>query len=63
MTLFETTAVKKVIEFTWPLVLKHIVRKLFIPFQVFLVTYLIYMSWVFKSSPPQWLEIPVVVLL
>jgi hypothetical protein len=50
MRLFETTAVKKLIEFEWPLVLKYTLYKLFFPFVAYLILYMLYMHWIFNIS-------------
>ena len=43
MKLFETHAVKKLIEFKWPLIFEYTVTRLFIPFVCFLIFFLISM--------------------
>ncbi len=42
--LFERIAIKRLIEYKWPLVLKFIVIRLFIPFVVYMALYLTYMN-------------------
>lgn len=50
MTLFETHGIKKLIEFKWPLIFEYLVKKLFIPFVLYLVLYLVLMNVVFYSE-------------
>ena len=50
MKLFETTAIQKLIEFQWPLVLKFTIRRLFYPFVAFLILYMVYMHSVFGKN-------------
>lgn len=47
MKLFETHGVKKIIEFKWPLIFEYTVKKLFMPFLIYLGLYLVLMHWVF----------------
>jgi hypothetical protein len=47
MCYFETKAIKKFIEFKWPLVLKYTVRKLFLPFLAFQMCYMFYMNFIY----------------
>ena len=47
MDLFNTKAVRKMIEFKWPLVLKYTLRRLFVPFVFFLLTFVLYMNSVY----------------
>ena len=47
MDFFKTKAVKKFIDFKWPLVFKYTVRRLFIPFLIYMFTYVFYMSGVY----------------
>jgi hypothetical protein len=50
MRLFETTAVKKLIVFEWPLVLRYTLYKLFFPFVAYLIFYMLYMHFVFHIA-------------
>lgn len=50
MKLFETTVVRKLIEYTWPAVLKYTVIMLFIPYLTFLILYLIYIHATFGDA-------------
>ena len=43
MKLFETHAVKKLIEFKWPLIFEYTVTRLFVPFFFFLTLFMITM--------------------
>ena len=45
--LFEQTAVKKVIEFKWPLTREFTIKKLMVPYLIFMTTYLTYMNWLY----------------
>ncbi len=45
--LFEQTAIKKIIEFKWPLTKEYTIKKLLVPYLIFMSTYLIYMNWVY----------------
>lgn len=42
MKLFETTAIKKLIDFKWPLVKYYIIRRLMIPYIVFMASYMMF---------------------
>ena len=42
MKLFEVTAIKKLIDFKWPLVKYYIIRRLMIPYIVFMVSYMMF---------------------
>ncbi len=48
MTLFENKGVMKLIEFRWPLVREFVIKKLFFPFLIFLLTFVIYMGQVYE---------------
>mmetsp|Transcript_33876 Transcript_33876/g.24919 ORF Transcript_33876/g.24919 Transcript_33876/m.24919 type:complete len:250 (+) Transcript_33876:3741-4490(+) len=47
MDFFSTKAITKFIDFKWPLVFHYTVRKLFIPFLVYMVAYVLFMSWIY----------------
>lgn len=44
MTLFDNKGIMKLIEFRWPLAREYVVKKLFIPFVLFLFTFVCYMG-------------------
>jgi len=46
---FKIKAVQKMIEFNYPLVIKFTIRRLFIPFVLFLMTYVCYYNVFFDS--------------
>jgi hypothetical protein len=50
MKLFETTAIKKLIEFQWPIVLKYTILRLLVPFILFLSTYTTYIHGYFSEE-------------
>jgi hypothetical protein len=56
MALFETTAVKKVIEYEWPMVMKYTIRRLFMPYMVFMVSFMLYIFWIFNQDANVYLE-------
>lgn len=45
--LFEQTAIKKIIEFKWPLTREFTIKKLLVPYLVFMATYLLYMNYIY----------------
>lgn len=45
--MFEQTAVKKIIEFKWPLTKEYTIKKLLLPYLVFMATYLVYSNWIY----------------
>ena len=47
MELFTVKAIKKFIDYKWPITKEYTIKKLFIPFLLYLVTYVIYMSGVY----------------
>ena len=47
MDLFNSKAIKKIIEYKWPLTKKYTILKLFIPFLLFQLVYLAYMNEIF----------------
>lgn len=47
MRLFETHGIKKLIEFKWPLIFYYTIVKLFVPFILFLASYLTYVHGMF----------------
>jgi fucose 4-O-acetylase-like acetyltransferase len=47
MQLFEKKAIKKLIEYKWPLTKEYVIKKLFIPFMVFQLIYLVYMNQIY----------------
>ena len=53
MGLFDTTAIKKLIEFQWPIILKYTINYLFIPYAVFLCLFSIYMMVIFDTNTTQ----------
>jgi hypothetical protein len=48
--LFETTPVKKLIEFQWPVILKYIWMKLMVPYIIFMICYTIYIHGYFSEE-------------
>lgn len=44
MTLFENKGIMKLIEFRWPLAREFVIRKLFMPFVLFLFIFVVYMG-------------------
>jgi hypothetical protein len=49
MDFFKIKAIKKFIDFKWPLVLEYTVKKLFIPFILFQISYVVYMSGIYVN--------------
>jgi len=47
-SLFEQVAIKKLIEFKWPLAREFTIRKLMVPYLIFMATYLVYMNWFYR---------------
>ena len=47
MELFEQIAIKKIIEFKWPLTREFTIKKLMLPYLAFMATYLVYMNWLY----------------
>lgn len=47
MSVFDCKAVRRIIEFKWPLTREYTIKKLFIPFICFLSFYLVYMNYIF----------------
>lgn len=59
MELFDSKAIRRVIEYKWPLTREYTIRKLFIPFILFLTFYLVYMNYIFymRETDDQWMMI------
>lgn len=53
MELFENKAIQKVIQYKWPLVREFIIKRLFVPYIIFMVVYLVYMNWIYyeRNNP------------
>ena len=47
MDIFNKKAIRKAIEYKWPLTREYTVKRLFIPYVFFLAFYLVYMNYVF----------------
>lgn len=47
MSVFDCKAIRRIIEFKWPLTREYTIKKLFIPFVAFLSFYLVYMNYIF----------------
>jgi len=45
--LFEQIAIKKIIDFKWPLTREFTIKRLLVPYLIFMTTYLLYMNWIF----------------
>ena len=45
MSIFETQAIIKLIQFKWPLIFEYTVKMLFVPFISFLILYVNYISF------------------
>jgi hypothetical protein len=50
--IFENISVRAIIEMKWPLIRKAIIKKLFIPYLVFLMTFLLYSVYIFENLNP-----------
>ena len=48
--LFSNMAIRKMIEFKYPLVKEYTIKKLFIPYLIFLVTFMVYVNIVYQIS-------------
>jgi hypothetical protein len=49
VTIFDNRSIRAVIEMKWPLIRKAIVRKLFIPYLIFLFSFLFYSTYLFEK--------------
>lgn len=50
VSIFDNRSIRALIEMKWPLIRKGIVRKLFIPYLIFLFTFLLYSVYIFESQ-------------
>eukprot|EP00347_Sterkiella_histriomuscorum_P017370 403349643 len=59
MDLFNSKAIRKAIEYKWPLTREYTIKKLFIPFILFLSFYLVYMNYIFymRETSDDWMLI------
>jgi hypothetical protein len=59
MDIFDRKAIRKMIEYKWPLTREYTVKKLFIPFIFFLSFYLVYMNYIFykREESDDWMWI------
>ncbi len=48
MELFNKKAVRRLIEFKWPLVREYVIKRLFIPFVAYLLLFTIYMGYIYE---------------
>lgn len=53
VSIFANTSIRAVIEMKWPLIRRSIVRKLFIPYLIFLFSFLFYSVVIFERSNAQ----------
>lgn len=47
LEIFDSKVVRRLIEYKWPLVREHTIKKLFVPFALFLAFYVVYMNYIF----------------
>ncbi len=47
--IFEQAAIKKIIEFKWPLLKEFTIKKLLMPYLVYMLTYLFYVNFVYLN--------------
>ena len=47
MSLFDKKMIKTLIDFKWPLVKEFLIKKLFVPYILYLATYIFYMNYVY----------------
>ena len=47
MEIFNRKAIRRVIEYKWPLTREYTVKRLFLPFITFLSFYLVYMNYIY----------------
>lgn len=59
MTVFDSKAIRRIIEYKWPLTREYTIKKLFIPFVSFLTFYIVYMNYVFykREESDDWMWI------
>lgn len=59
MEIFNKKAIKKIIEYKWPLTREYTVKKLFVPFVLFLAFYLVYMNYIYykREESETWMWI------
>ena len=51
--LFSSVSIRSIIEIKWPLIRTAIVRKMFIPYVIFVFTFLIYSVYIFENLNPR----------
>jgi len=59
LELYESKTIKKIIDYKWPLIFEYTVKKMFIPFLIYMVTCVVYMSGVYinKNDSTSWILI------
>ena len=66
MKLFELTVIKKLIDFKWPMVKSYIIKRLMIPYIVFMISYMMFSHINFLEGNTifvPWVRFPVIALL
>jgi hypothetical protein len=53
MSYFDCTVIRRFIEFKWPIVNQYTKWKLFMPYLTFMITYMLYMNWIYleRNNP------------
>lgn len=59
MDIFTKKAVIKTIEYKWPLTREYTIKKLFMPYVLFLSSYLVYMNYIFykREESDYWMNV------